>query len=167
MDVCTSYSNYWKPLNATNHTRPRQAGARALTGLPEPARVRHVCDSKPHKDPMAITIYHNPRCSKSRQTLEIIQAAGVDPEVVLYLKDTPTAAAIVELAGKLSVPVADLLRRGESEFKDATDLPDISNDAALAAWLADHPIVLERPIVVDGDKAVIGRPPENVEALLD
>ena len=116
---------------------------------------------------MAITIYHNPRCSKSRKALEIIQAAGVDPEVVLYLKDTPTAAAIVELAGKLSVPVADLLRRGESEFKDATDLPDISDDAALAAWLVDHQIVLERPIVVDGDKAVIGRPPENVEALLD
>jgi len=115
---------------------------------------------------MAITIYHNPRCSKSRKTLEIIQAAGVDPEIVLYLQDTPAAAAIVELARKLGVPVADLLRRGESEFKDATDLPETGDDAALAAWVAEHPIVLERPIVVAGDKAVIGRPPENVEALL-
>ncbi len=115
---------------------------------------------------MAITIYHNPRCSKSRKTLEIIQAAGVDPEIVLYLVDTPPAAAIVELAARLGVPVADLLRRGEREFKDATDLPDLSDDAALAAWLVDHPIVLERPVVTDGDRAVVGRPPENVEALL-
>ena len=115
---------------------------------------------------MAITIYHNPRCSKSRKTLEIIQAAGVDPEIVLYLKDTPDAAAILELAARLGVPLADLLRRGESEFKDATDLPDLSDDAALAGWLAAHPIVLERPIVTDGVRAVVGRPPENAEALL-
>jgi len=116
---------------------------------------------------MAVTIYHNPRCSKSRKTLEIIQAAGVDPEIVLYLRDTPPANDIVALAGKLGVPVADLLRRGESEFRNATDLPEISDDAALAAWLVEHPSVLQRPIVVDGDKAIIGRPPENVEALLD
>ena len=116
---------------------------------------------------MAVTIYHNPRCSKSRKTLEIVQAAGVDPEIVLYLRDTPKADEIVALAGKLGMPVADLLRRGESEFKNATDLPEISDDAALAAWLVEHPSVLQRPIVVDGDKAIIGRPPENVEALLD
>lgn len=116
---------------------------------------------------MAITIYHNPRCSKSRKTLEIIQSAGVEPEIVLYLKDTPEAEAIAALAGKLGVPLADLLRRGESEFKDATDLPDLDDDTALATWLAKHPIVLERPIVVSGDKAVIGRPPETVEALLN
>ncbi len=116
---------------------------------------------------MAITIYHNPRCSKSRKTLEIIQAAGVEPEIVLYLKNTPTAEAIVALAGKLGVPLADLLRRGEAEFKDAADLPDLGDDSALAAWLVDHPIVLERPIVVRGDKAVVGRPPENVAELLD
>ena len=115
---------------------------------------------------MAITIYHNPRCSKSRKTLEIIQAAGVEPEIALYLKETPAAATIVDLARKLGVPVADLLRRGESEFKEATDLPDLGDDAALAAWLHEHPIVLERPIVVDGDRAVIGRPPENVAKLL-
>lgn len=114
-----------------------------------------------------ITIYHNPRCSKSRKTLEIIQAAGVDPEIVLYLENTPTAEAILGLAGKLGIPVAALLRRGESEFKAATDLPDLGDDAALAGWLSSHPIVLERPIVVDGDRAVVGRPPENVEALLD
>jgi len=117
---------------------------------------------------MSLTIYHNPRCSKSRKTLEIIRDAGIEPGIVLYLEDTPGAAEILDIAGKLGKSVADLLRRGESAFKDATDLPDLSNDAALAAWLETHPSVLERPIVVDtsGHKAVIGRPPENVKELL-
>lgn len=117
---------------------------------------------------MALKIYHNPRCSKSRKTLEIIRDAGVEPIIVLYLEETPAAADILDLAGKLGKPVADLLRRGESSFKDATDLPELSDDAALATWLETHPIVLERPIVVDTatGKAVVGRPPENVNALL-
>lgn len=117
---------------------------------------------------MSLKIYHNPRCSKSRKTLEIIKEAGVEPDIVLYLEDTPGAAEILEIAGKLGKPVADLLRRGESVFKEATDLPDLSNDAALATWVAAHPIVLERPIVVDtsSGKAVLGRPPENVRELL-
>lgn len=117
---------------------------------------------------MALQIYHNPRCSKSRKTLEIIQRAGVDPEIVLYLQDTPSATEILNVAGKLGVAVADLLRRGEAVFKEATDLPDLAEDVALAAWVAAHPIVLERPIVIDTDsgKAVVGRPPENVNALL-
>ena len=113
---------------------------------------------------MTITIYHNPRCSKSRKTLELINEAGVEPEIVLYLKDRPDADEILAVAGMLDTPVAELLRRGESEFKDATDLPDLADDAALAAWLVEHPIVLQRPIVTDSKagKAVIGRPPENV-----
>jgi len=117
---------------------------------------------------MAVTIYHNPRCSKSRQTLQLIADSGTAHTLVLYLEDSPNAAAIVDLAGKLGVPVADLLRRGESEFKEATDLPDLADDARLAQWLATHPIVLERPIVVNDESgdAVIGRPPENVAALL-
>jgi arsenate reductase len=117
---------------------------------------------------MSLTIYHNPRCSKSRKTLEIIQSAGVEPTIVLYLQDTPGAAEILDVAAKLGKPVADLLRRGEGEFKDARDLPSLDNDAALAAWLESHPVVLERPIVVDRDtgKAVVGRPPENVTELL-
>lgn len=117
---------------------------------------------------MPVTIYHNPRCSKSRKTLEIIEKSGVEPTVVSYLEDPPTADEILVLAGRLGVSVADLVRRGEREFKEADDLPKLGDDPALAAWLADHPIVLERPIVVDTatGKAVIGRPPENVEALL-
>ena len=117
---------------------------------------------------MSLKIYHNPRCSKSRKTLEIIQDSGVEPAIVLYLQDTPLAAEILDIADQLGKAVADLLRRGESQFKEADDLPDLADDAALAAWLEKHPIVLERPIVVDtaSGKAVIGRPPENVKALV-
>ena len=117
---------------------------------------------------MALTIYHNPRCSKSRKTLELINAAGIEPEIRLYLEDTPTPDEILAVAARLEMPLAKLLRRGESAFKEATDIPDLEDEVALAAWLAAHPIVLERPIVLDSDsgKAVIGRPPENVGELL-
>jgi arsenate reductase len=117
---------------------------------------------------MSLTIYHNPRCSKSRKTLEIIRNAGVEPTILLYLDDTPSAVEIAAIADKLGLTVADLLRRGEREFKEATDLPDLDDNMALAEWVQAHPVVLERPIVVDGDtgKAVVGRPPENVNELL-
>ena len=117
---------------------------------------------------MAVTIYHNPRCSKSRQTLELITSSGTAHTVVRYLEQTPSAEKVLDLSSKLSLPVADLLRRGESVFKDANDLPDLTDNAALANWIAAHPIVLERPIVVNDESgdAVIGRPPENVLRLL-
>ena len=117
---------------------------------------------------MALTIYHNPRCSKSRKTLELIRDAGVEPDMVPYLEATPSAAEILGLAQQLGIAVADLLRRGESAFKEAADVPELDDDVALAGWLESHPIVIERPIVVDeaSGKAVIGRPPENVNALL-
>ncbi len=118
---------------------------------------------------MSVTIYHNPRCSKSRKTLEIIADSGTEHDVVLYLDDTPDAATIVDIANRLGMAVQDILRRGESEFREATDLPPLDDDQALAEWLAAHPIVIERPIVVDAETgvAVIGRPPENVKPLLD
>ena len=118
---------------------------------------------------MSVTIYHNPRCSKSRKTLEIIADSGTEHEVVLYLEDTPDAAGILDIAEKLGVTVQDILRRGEADFREATDLPALDNDTALAEWLNAHPKVIERPIVVNRETgaAVIGRPPENVEALLD
>ena len=118
---------------------------------------------------MNVTIYHNPRCSKSRKTLEIIEDSGVSPQVVLYLKEKLGAADILDLASRLHLPVADLLRRGEAVFKEATNLPDLNDDAALAAWVAANPMVLQRPIVVDTatGNAVIGRPPENVHELLN
>ncbi len=117
---------------------------------------------------MAITIYHNPRCSKSRKTLELIENAGVRPTVVRYLEEPPGADRIRELASTIGGPVSDLLRRNEDEFRRATDLPDLDDEASLAAWLARHPRVMQRPIVIDDDAgvAVIGRPPENVQEIL-
>ena len=117
---------------------------------------------------MTITIYHNPRCSKSRKTLELIEESGFAPEIVNYLDSPPTAARICQLAGTLGLPVAELLRRNEDEFRNADDVPALEDNDALAAWIEKHPRVLQRPIVIDdaADAAVIGRPPENVRALL-
>ena len=117
---------------------------------------------------MSITIYHNPRCSKSRKTLELLEQAGVTPTIVEYLKSPPEAATTLRNARLIGVSVAELLRRGENEFRQADDLPDLDDDAALAQWLQQHPKVIERPIVVDeaGNRAVLGRPPENVLELV-
>jgi arsenate reductase len=117
---------------------------------------------------MALTIYHNPRCSKSRKTLQLINDAGIEPVISLYLKSPLDGAQIMRLAEQLGEPVVALLRQGETEFKQANDLPDLDDDVALADWLSAHPIVLQRPIVVDEDsgRAVVGRPPENVLELL-
>jgi arsenate reductase len=118
---------------------------------------------------MTITIYHNPRCSKSRQTLALIKGAGVTPQIVEYLKDTPSGATIAGLAASLGVGVAEIVRTGESDYKDATDRPDLKDNNALADWIASHPKVLQRPIVVNEatGKAVIGRPPENVLGIIE
>ncbi|MDX1516487.1 MAG: arsenate reductase (glutaredoxin) [Woeseiaceae bacterium] len=117
---------------------------------------------------MAMTIYHNPRCSKSRKTLDVLRERGIEPTIVEYLVDVPSAERIVELAGLIGVPVRALLRTGEPDYRDADDLPDPADDVALARWLTAHPRVLQRPIVVDdaAGRAVIGRPPENVRDLL-
>jgi arsenate reductase (glutaredoxin) len=111
-------------------------------------------------------IYHNPRCSKSRQTLELLRTHGVEPEVVLYLEEPLDAATITSLLGKLGITAAQLMRRSEQDFKDNNlGRADISEDQLLAA-MVKYPKLVERPIVVVGDKAVLGRPPENVLELL-
>jgi len=117
---------------------------------------------------MTITIYHNPRCSKSRKTLEIIESRGLTPQVIRYLDEPPDADRILELAATIGVPVSDLLRRNEDDYRHADDLPDLDDDTSLAAWLSRHPGVLQRPIVIDDDAgvAVIGRPPESVAEIL-
>jgi len=116
-----------------------------------------------------LTIYHNPNCSKSRKTLELLKESGVEPTIVDYLQQPPDTDRILRMARLLGIPVANLLRRGEDAFKNATDLPDLGDDAALAAWIERNPRMLERPIVVDddNDRAVLGRPPENVLELVD
>ena len=113
---------------------------------------------------MKITIYHNPGCSKSRKTLELIESHGIKPKIVEYLAEPPDAQTLLRLAAVLNMPLAELLRKSEDDFKSAAQSVPLDDDAALAAWLHDHPRVLQRPIVVDEDRnqAVVGRPPENV-----
>ena len=116
---------------------------------------------------MNLTIYHNPHCSKSRRTLEILREQGIEPRIVEYLKTAPDKAAILELARRLDAPVATLLRQNDDVYRQAAG-GIARDDEALAAWLAEHPKALQRPVVVDEDRgaAVIGRPPENVFDLL-
>lgn len=110
-----------------------------------------------------VTIYHNPRCSKSRQTLELLRERGIEPRVVEYLKTPPTADELAVLVAKLGIPPAKLLRPKEAaEAGVDGSLPAESLLAAMAA----HPAVIERPIVVKGDKARLGRPPEQVVEIL-
>ncbi len=112
------------------------------------------------------TIYHNPRCSKSRQTLDILRAKNIDIEIVLYLKDQMSAADLTSVLQKLNLAPSQLIRRNETDFKDlALDAISVTEQQLFEAMLK-HPILIERPIVVVDTKAVIGRPPENVLGLL-
>ena len=114
----------------------------------------------------SVSIYHNPRCSKSRQTLQLLEQKGVSPEIVLYLETPPSADDINALLKKLGISARQLLRRGEDAYKE-NDLKNTAlSDAELVAAMVPHPKLIERPIVVKGSKAVLGRPPENVLALV-
>jgi arsenate reductase len=101
--------------------------------------------------------------------LELIESSGITPDIVEYLRTPPDAATLRRLARLLNLPLADLLRRGDAEFRDAADSVPLDDEAALATWLETHPRVLQRPIVVDDkqQRAVIGRPPENVLGLIN
>ena len=115
---------------------------------------------------MSVTIYHNPRCSKSRQTLALLQDRGVSPRVVEYLNDTPDAATLDGLLKKLKLEPRELMRRKEAPYKDlGLDDPGLSRDALIAA-MVENPVLIERPIVVKGTKAALGRPPEAVLEIL-
>lgn len=110
-------------------------------------------------------IYHNPRCRKSRETLQIIEDARANVEIVKYLEDVPTAAELKDLLNKLGIPAEKLLRKGEAIFKENYKGKNLSEDEWIEAMI-QNPKLIERPIVVKGDKAVLGRPPQNVEELL-
>jgi len=115
---------------------------------------------------MTVTIYHNPRCSKSRQTLALLQEKGIDPAVVQYLDTPPDAATLKDLLGKLGLAPRDLMRRQEAAYKEnGLGDPALDDDALIAAMVA-NPILIERPIVVNGAKAALGRPPEQVLDIL-
>jgi arsenate reductase len=116
---------------------------------------------------MTVRLYHNPRCSKSRQALALLQERGAPVEVVEYLKQPPDADTLQDLAGRLGIRLRDLLRTGEEAYKGARDEVDAMDDAALARWLAANPKVIQRPIVVSDRGARIGRPPEAVLEILE
>ncbi len=115
---------------------------------------------------MTVTIFHNPRCSKSRQTLELIRGRGAEPAIVDYLKTPPTADDLKAIVAKLGISPRDLMRKGEDAYKQrGLANPDLSDDELIAAMVAE-PILIERPIVVHGEKAALGRPPETVLDIL-
>lgn len=115
---------------------------------------------------MTIQIYHNPRCTKSRLTLELLRSQHIEPEIILYLDTPPKKEALKEIMHKLGVnsPLA-FMRQKEDAFK-AQNLSDKNSDAELFAAIIKTPKLLERPIVINGNKAAIGRPPENILDIL-
>ena len=113
-----------------------------------------------------LTLYHNPRCSKSRGALELLEARGLAPTVVHYLETPPSAAELRALLAKLGLSARQLLRSGEDEYQ-ALNLADASlSETQLIDAMVAHPKLIERPILVAGDKAVVGRPPEKVLEIL-
>ena len=115
---------------------------------------------------MAVTIYHNPRCSKSRATLKLLEERGIVPAIVEYLKTPPDAATLDKLLTELGLEPRDLIRRKEAPYREnGLDDEGLTREALIAAMVA-NPILIERPIVVAGGKAALGRPPEAVLDIL-
>ena len=113
-----------------------------------------------------VSIFFNPRCSKCRQTRDILDEKGVDTTIIEYLKTPPNSAELSEILDLLGLEPRDLMRRHEAPYKDNNlDDPDLSRDQLIQA-MVDNPILIERPIIISGKKAVIGRPPEKVLDIL-
>lgn len=106
-------------------------------------------------------IYHNPRCSKSRQTLQLLRDNGVEPEIIEYLNTPPTTAELGCILGLLGMEPKALMRKGEDDYKAHVKGKSLSRDEQIALMI-EYPKLIERPIVIKGDEAVLGRPPENV-----
>ena len=113
---------------------------------------------------MAVTMYHNPRCNTSRRTLALLRERGVEPEIIEYLKTPPSAPELRQILGQLKMPAAKLLRRKEAAAA-GIDAKALSEDELITA-MVQNPIVIERPIVVSGGKAALGRPPEAVLSVI-
>ncbi len=113
-----------------------------------------------------VTIYHNPRCSKSRATLALLEQQGIQPHIIKYLEDPPSTATLRSVLRMLGLKPRELMRTKETEYRSlGLDDPALSDEALIQA-MHEHPRLIERPIVVAGDKAAIGRPPENVLNIL-
>ena len=115
---------------------------------------------------MTITIWHNPRCGKSRQTLELLKNKGIDPAIREYLKQPPSKAEVERLIDLVGGEAKDLIRDGEPEFKKLGKKKGDLGKTDIAKAIAAHPVLLQRPIVVSGKRAAVGRPPEAVLPLL-
>jgi len=110
-------------------------------------------------------IYHNPRCRKSRETLALVESRGIDPEIILYLEEIPTKKEIKAILKMLGIKAEALIRRGEKIYKEEYKGKTLNESQWIQA-MVDHPKLIERPIVIKGEKAIIGRPPQNVNDLL-
>lgn len=115
---------------------------------------------------MSVVIYHNPRCTKSRETMRLLEDKGIKPRVIEYLKTPPSAAELKTLVAQLGISPRQLLRKGETPYKDLKLADEKLSDAAIITAMAENPILIERPIVVNGKKAALGRPPEAVLKIL-
>jgi arsenate reductase (glutaredoxin) len=113
---------------------------------------------------MPVTMYHNPRCATSRRTLALLRERGIEPQIIEYLKTPPSAPELKRILGQLDIPAAKLLRKKEAAAAGID--PKVLSEEALIAAMVAHPIVIERPIVVSGGKAALGRPPEAVLSVL-
>lgn len=113
-----------------------------------------------------VTIYHNPRCSKSRQTLALLTERGIAPNIVRYLDTPPDIATIRRLLGMLGLDPRGLMRKKEAPYGELGLADEGRSEAELIQAMADHPVLIERPVVVTGNRAAIGRPPENVLEIL-
>ena len=113
-----------------------------------------------------ITIYHNPRCSKSRQALEMLDSRGVEADIVEYLKTPPDVGQLTEILDLLGMEPRDLMRANEPEYKDnKLDDPELSREQLIQA-MVDYPRLIQRPIVLGNGKAALGRPPEKILGIL-
>ena len=111
---------------------------------------------------MTVTIYHNPRCSKSRQTLELLRRQGLEPRIIEYLKNPPDKSELNRILNLLGLAPRELMRKKEDTYKaNGLDAGSLSDDQLVDAMI-EHPVLIERPIVLVNGKAAIGRPPENV-----
>lgn len=115
----------------------------------------------------AVTIYHNPRCSKSRATLALLEERGIQPEVVKYLETPPDAATLRKIISMLGIGARDLLRKGEAEYKELGLDDATKTDDEIIAAMVKHPALIERPIVIANGQARIGRPPDSVLEIID
>lgn len=113
-----------------------------------------------------VTLYHNPRCSKSRQALELLRGRGIEPTIVEYLKDPPNLQMLKSLLGMLGMSPRQLMRSKEAAYEDLRLGDPGLNDEDLLRAMSKHPVLIERPIAVKGRQAVLGRPPERVLEIL-